>query len=72
MLKEKPLAVSIPGKCEPPLDVCLHRRRGTHMVMEGLGLGADLNETASEDPAHFGGKGQLANEGEQLPLCAPS
>ena len=43
------------------------------MVMEGLGSGADLNETASEDPAicnHLGHKGQLANEGEQLPLCA--
>ena len=45
----------------------------THMAMEGLGSGADLNETASEDPAswdHLGRKGQLANEGEQLPICA--
>ena len=44
------------------------------MVMEGLGLGADLNETASENPSswgHLGHKGQLANEGEQLLLCAP-
>ena len=43
------------------------------MVMEGLGLGADLNETVSEHPAswdYLRCKGQLANEGEQLSLYA--
>ena len=44
MLKENPN----PWKMSATLDVCLRCRRETHMVMEGLGPGADFNETASE------------------------